>query len=103
MITVFQVAVAYRAIGQWLRSYAQDQFPLGEVVRVDADSYKGFGIIDSYCDLSPANVAVRLENGNVWHYPVETVARAKASEFPRWISREIRRRKRNARKLEAQP
>ena|ERR1700685_392243 len=78
---------AREAIVQW----SMDHFHLGDVVYVEAPSFKGgFGIVaarDERC--SPDKLPVRLGNGNVWWYPLDGCILATHSNlWPRWIQEE---------------
>jgi hypothetical protein len=48
-------------------------FPIGTPVLVDCPQYSGPGIITQEANTPPNKVAVRLENGNVWWYPILSV------------------------------
>ncbi len=57
--------------------------------------YCGFGIA-IISDGCPADqMDVLLENGNIWRYPLETVAPSNCEQdFPRWVKEYLRRTKR---------
>lgn len=45
-------------------------FPSGQRVMVDCERYRGEGTVVMEDGTPPENLAVKLENGNVWYYPV---------------------------------
>jgi hypothetical protein len=51
----------------------QSPFDAGEFVCVDNPRFHGYGIVDYVIPAQPCKVAVRLENGNTWHYDASTV------------------------------
>lgn len=63
----------YHAARRELQEYKEREFGKGMRVRVDSGRYRGPGsvVADSQCP--PDQVAVQLENGNVWWYPIDHV------------------------------
>lgn len=93
MTPIVAILTCYRTTVAALRADTADVFPLGSVVYVYHPRFTGFGIVTSY-ECPPDQLAVRLENGNVWHYEIDTIATAKNRKvWPLWIKREMRRRK----------
>lgn len=87
-----QQLTRYRNYAAELESYRASEFPLGTVVLIDkaiALKYGGYGIAVPWQDLPPDLIRVRLQNGNEWHYPLESAAVAAEPElWPLWIRRE---------------
>ncbi|HYG24473.1 MAG TPA: hypothetical protein VEH04_16970 [Verrucomicrobiae bacterium] len=53
-----------------LREIRNQLFKPGQPVRVYSARYKGFGVVVKE-QTDPSMLPVKLENGNVWWYPVE--------------------------------
>lgn len=90
MSEIYKKALAFRVLAVELGEYKDKHFPIGAeiVVYVTAPRYEGFGIAVKTCDCPPDHVPVRLENGNVWHYPIEGVVQNDEGEkWPAWIKR----------------
>lgn len=66
--------------------------PTGTPVFVDAPTYRGIGVV-SLADGPADTIAVFLENGNTWWYPVEDCQPIPWGEVPRSIRRAYLRRK----------
>jgi len=65
----------YRVSDEALRDYIKTEFPYGCVVRVNCQGrYCGLGRSSGPGSRADA-VAVILENGNTWEYPIDTVTR----------------------------
>lgn len=72
-----------------LEKWKQDTFPPRTVVCVECPQYKGFGIATMEDGTRPEQLAVRLENGNIWWYPVRDCCIAhRVGDWPLWIKRE---------------
>lgn len=69
------LAVEWRSIGNRLRDYKNHRFQVGSKVRVNNPRFVGVGIVAFDADCQPDNLAVCLENGNVWWYPIEDCTR----------------------------
>lgn len=72
---------------------ARRRFPSGCFVRVDCDQFKGFGIAMSGYDLAAlmaGSMPVRLENGNTWNYPLDTISSVESIAI---VPRSVRRAK----------
>jgi len=69
-----------------LRAWKVKTFPHGQIVRVDCKGrYEGYGIVERQ-DEPPDKLAVRLENGNVWWYPLDDCVKAEPSALlPLWL------------------
>lgn len=61
----------YRNFAEALKQFRETKFKIGERVSVDAGRYRGPGIVASDSSCPPDQLPVRLENGNVWWYPIE--------------------------------
>lgn len=78
----------YTSIRDKLIDWRRDNFPVRSVVYVECDQYTGFGIVERD-GAEPHQLAVRLENGNTWWYPVEkTMLAHRPGDWPSWIKRE---------------
>ena len=89
---------SYCSIESVLARAKAARFPRLSVVMVDSARYHGPGIVVVEDGCRPENLAVRLQNDNVWHYPAlacEPIADRK--KWPEWIRRQIAR----ANRLEA--
>lgn len=72
------VIEAWRAATQQLIAFKASIFPKGTPVLVNADRYRGPGVVGfRTSDVPPDQVPVLLGNGNTWWYPIETVTVAK--------------------------
>lgn len=90
MSDIYKKALAYRVLGIELCEYKHKHFPFGAeiVVYVRAPRYEGYGIAVKTSDCPDDHVPVRLENGNVWNYPIEDVTQNDEGEkWPAWIKR----------------
>jgi hypothetical protein len=68
-----KVLADYRAALAALTQEKERLFPGGTKVHVDCGRYKGPGIVAASVTCPPHQVAVRLGNGNIWWYPIESV------------------------------
>ena len=69
---IYEWALAHRTAAIELNIAKDAEFPAGAPVYVDAPRYRGHGVVSRNCE-HPDTVAVRLENGNTWWYPIECV------------------------------
>lgn len=57
-----------------LAAFRSLHFRKGQFVRVNSARFKGIGCVSFIPpDLSPDQIPVLLENGNVWHYPINDI------------------------------
>jgi hypothetical protein len=72
------------------------EFPIGRGVRVVHERYNGYGMIveDGGCPVD--QLAVKLENGNTWWYPLDSCSLANRDTCPPWLQRLMRFEKRSA-------
>lgn len=63
----------YREVKSRMEWYKDTYFPTGAIVWVKDERYTGVGIVALWDGCPPDQVAVRLENRNVWCYPLEHV------------------------------
>lgn len=65
----------YKYAFEQLQKWKNVNFPRGSTVYVECDRYSGLGIVamSESCPLD--KLAVKLENGNTWHYPLECCQR----------------------------
>ena len=65
------------------------EFKPRRAVRVINERYHGFGLIvhDETCPLD--QIAVRLENGNTWWYPLDDCSLASRDSCPQWLQKLI--------------
>ena len=84
----------YRESEQALTDYIKSTMPYGSIVRVQCQGrYCGFCLCFGPGE-RPDAVAVTLENGLVWDYPIETVRPMKDSELgslPLWLVKRMRK------------
>lgn len=87
-------SVVFREVSRQLLSYKDKYFPLGAIVQVDTSGwenvdcshYKGFGVSVGKCsECPPDKLAVRVESGNVWYYPLECCEIKSGGPVPSWI------------------
>jgi hypothetical protein len=52
--------------------FKQRNFPIGSEVIVSADRYNGNGIVIKDYQCPPTSIPVKIENGNIWYYPLES-------------------------------
>lgn len=57
-------------------------FPRGTAVSVCCPRYNGYGFVVLSDSVQADQLAVILENGNVWHYPIACCRRVSLSEVP---------------------
>lgn len=86
---------AIREQCEQMRAQKNATFPVGSLVQVESERFHGIGIvsIDESCPLE--KLAVRVESGNVWWYPVED-CQPYSGRMPSWIrsfNRSHRRRR----------
>lgn len=70
-----------------LREARDAEFKAGRGVRVVSDRYHGYGLIvnDDGCPLD--QLAVKLENGSTWWYPLGDCSVANRDTCPPWLQR----------------
>jgi hypothetical protein len=62
----------------------QDYFPRYTPVYVRYASYTGFGIVwNTLPESNLESIGVRLENGNIWHYPCDSMVPVEWSYVPK--------------------
>ena len=68
-----------------LREARDAEFKVGRGVRVINERYSGYGLIvaDESCPLD--QIAVKLENGNTWWYPVRDCHQVNRDTCPPWL------------------
>lgn len=79
----------YREAAAWLENYRRETMPIKRAVYVDCPRYTGFGMSWGRSE-RPDQAAVLLENGNVWHYPIECVRPTTEDErkkLPKWLKK----------------
>lgn len=64
---------AYEDAVAKLDAYRVKNFRPGGLVRVDCARFRGFGFAVVDGDCPPCKLAVMLENGNTWWYPIDSV------------------------------
>jgi len=71
-----------------LRTLSESMFPQGAVVKVNClGRFNGQAIVSGQ-STNPAELPCRLENNNVWWYPMETIHRvASMRQWEPWIRR----------------
>jgi hypothetical protein len=74
----------------------QREFPAGRGVRVVHERYNGYGmvVVDDGCPID--QLAVKLENGNTWWYPLDSCSLANRDTCPPWLQRLMRFEARSA-------
>ena len=82
-------------LGRWremtnsIREWKRTAFPHRSIVKVNAPSYKGYGIVMATGECDTDKLAVMLENGNTWWYPVESCERiADMKQVPAYARRQ---------------
>lgn len=94
-------ATVFRHFQNQLKLWKQQYLPHLTVVNVDCERFKGQAIVVADSDCAPENVDCRLENGNTWWYPIESVTIiSDVRLYDRWVRREltkIRREEQNYR------
>lgn len=65
----------------------QREFPSGRGVRVVNERYNGYGMIVTNDDCPVDQLAVKLENGNTWWYPLDCCSLANRDTCPPWLQR----------------
>lgn len=66
----------WREMEQSIREWKRKAFPHRCIVKVNCDRYKGYGVVIASSECETDKLAVMLENGNTWWYPVEACTRA---------------------------
>jgi hypothetical protein len=72
----------WRKLNESLKASKAAWFPHGCIVLVNAPRYKGYGLAVNNDDVPADQCAVLLENGNTWHYPIETVTPVPKKDYP---------------------
>lgn len=69
-----------------LDAYTAQHWPPGSVVWIDADAFKGIGILTA-CDAGTHTMAYALlESQNIWCYPwTSIVSRVPVAQWPTWV------------------
>lgn len=82
--TIREQVEKYRAASDMLLALRAAVFPRNTPVMVNADHYKGPGVAHNSAsrDVPPHLLAVLLENGNIWHYPIEQCHPTKWKDMP---------------------
>jgi hypothetical protein len=76
------VLVRFRIATCDLERYKARQFPDGTKVNVNSESYRGPGVAVDNDGVPPDKLAVRLDNGNTWCYPLECCVNAEEQKRP---------------------
>lgn len=78
----------WRETTRLLREWKDSEFPIGSMVYVDCPRYRGYGLVTADSECRDENLPVRLENGNVWWYPVDACTRIRdMKSLPRYARR----------------
>lgn len=78
----------WREMTRLLREWKDSEFPIGSMVYVDCPRYQGYGLVTADSGCRDENLPVRLENGNVWWYPVDACTRIRdMKSLPRYARR----------------
>jgi len=70
----------FRKAARALNAMTAKRYPKGSEVTVMLSTISVKGVVYAHVALCPDLIAILLENGNVWNYPVEKVAPATAKE-----------------------
>lgn len=86
----------YQTAKERLTEGRRAEFPSGRGVRVVHERYNGYGMIvdDDSCPVD--QLAVKLENGNTWWYPLDSCSLANHGTCPPWLQRLIKFEARSA-------
>lgn len=80
---------AYHEIEAKLMAYRRCHFRHRGFVKVDCSQFHGYGFAVLSSDVPPDRVAVHLENGNTWWYPIDAVVSVTdLQEVPRSVRRQ---------------
>jgi hypothetical protein len=77
---LLELVEAYKTAVTNLDAYRVKTFRSGMFVKVNCDRYHGYGFIVRNSDCPPHVVPVKLENGNTWWYPIESVMPVEAAK-----------------------
>ena len=83
----------YRQHRDSLATAKATEFPVGDVVYVNSPRCHDFGIVANDGNCPVDQLAVELENGNVWWYPLEDCSQTVKGEWPDWLKRRLWHRK----------
>lgn len=91
---VVKLVANYDRAAKKLLDYKASELPPNTVVYVECDQYTGYGISVLNDGVKPNQIAVKLENGNTWWYPVEKTfpANTRPGDWPEWIKKISRKR-----------
>ncbi len=70
---IINLASIWRKVSNELKDYRRCTFRKFRFVKVDCERFRGHGITIFQGEAPPDHVAVLLENGNTWWYPIESV------------------------------
>lgn len=86
----------YQTAKERLIEARQREFPTGRGVRVIHERFNGYGMIveDDGCPVD--QLAVKLENGNTWWYPLDSCSLVDRNTCPPWLQRLMRFERRSA-------
>ena len=65
----------WRELTNAIQDWKAAAFPVGAIVYVECPQYNGYGIATADRDCRTDRLSVKLENGNVWWYPLECCQR----------------------------
>lgn len=84
-----EIVASYRATVAALHAYRMERYKSGQFVRVNDARFRGIGMVSAYSsEVPPHKLPVRLENGNVWWYDLESIVEiVAAKEVPRSVRR----------------
>ena len=66
-----ELVMRYKMAANQLKAYRDDTFKKGAKAKVDCPRFTGIGKVACQHDVQPDLLAVTLENGNTWWYPIE--------------------------------
>ena len=84
-----EIVTSYHTAVEALHKYRLARYKSGQFVLVNDDRFKGIGMVCAYSsEIPPHKLPVRLENGNVWWYDLESIVEVVAAkDAPRLVRR----------------
>lgn len=86
-----EAATEWRCAGIKVRNAVTKIFPVGSVVRRTKTGI--IAIVQVFNEMAPLSLGLLHENGNIWNEHVSYLEVVQEENWPEWVRREMRRRK----------
>src|SRR6267154_399905 len=82
---------SFRKAQEWLKEARAAEFKAGRPVLVLHDRFRGYGLVADSADCPLDQLAVQLENGNTWWYPLDDCHLVRRDDCPPWLQRILKK------------